>query len=182
MLSSEDKRVLLEIAHKAIEHQLFGSRSQPIIPKSPSLLAQKGVFVTLVKEGDLRGCIGRVEPQHPLFQTVSEMAQAAAFNDPRFPPLTVSELPQITIEISVLSPLGRLTNVDALQIGRDGLVVRRGFSSGLLLPQVASQNRWSAEEFLSQVCFKAGLPMDAWQEPGTELFTFSAEVFSEGDV
>ena len=182
MLSSEDKRALLKIAREVIEHELLGKKSGPVVPTNPSLLARKAVFVTLLKEKGLRGCIGRIEPQQPLFQTVSQMAQAAAFDDVRFLPLTVSELSQIVIEISVLSAFEPLTDVNALQIGRHGLLIRRGSSSGLLLPQVASQNRWSAEAFLNHTCLKAGIPVDAWQKPGTELFTFSAEVFSEEDV
>ena len=182
MLSNEEKKLLLEIARKAIENQLHGMKTTVAPPKAPSLLDKKGVFVTLTQEGGLRGCIGRIEPKEPLFQTVAEMARASALQDPRFPPLTLLELPRTAIEISILSPLKRLKDVPTLEVGRHGLVVRRGFSSGLLLPQVATDNQWSREEFLRQVCYKAGLPGETWREEVTELFSFTAEVFSEQDV
>ena len=182
MLAQDERQVLLEIARTAIENQLLGVKAKAFSPKGSGLVAKRGAFVTLTEEGNLRGCIGRIEPQEPLFQTVAEMARAAAFQDSRFPPLTLSELPKTVIEVSILSPLERLTDIHTLEVGRHGLVVRRGFASGLLLPQVASHNRWSAEEFLDQACLKAGLPMGGFREPGTELFTFSAEVFSEEDV
>lgn len=182
MLSLEEKKALLEIARRAIHDQLVGAKATAAPPSSPRLLSKKGAFVTLTREGELRGCIGRIDPQLPLFQMVSEMARAAAFNDPRFRPLTFPELSGTVIEVSILTPLERLLDLRVLEVGRHGLVVRRGVSSGLLLPQVASDNGWSAEEFLRQVCIKAALPRDAWREKGTELFSFTAEVFSEEDV
>lgn len=182
MLSPDEKKILLEIARKAIENQLHGTKTTAAPTKSPSLLDKKGVFVTLTQEGELRGCIGRIEPKGSLFQAVAEMARASAFQDPRFPPLTLPELPKTAIEISLLSPLERLRDVHTLEVGRHGLVVQRGSLSGLLLPQVATDNRWSREEFLRQVCYKAGLPGEAWREEGTELFSFTAEVFSEENV
>ena len=182
MLSPDGKKLLLDIARSAIENQLGGVRTKSVPPKNPSLLVEKGVFVTLTKERTLRGCIGRIEPRGPLFQTVAEVAKAAAFQDPRFSPITASELPDIAIEISILSSLTQLQEINALEVGRHGLLIRRGFASGLLLPQVASENRWSKEEFVGQVCLKAALPVDAWRETAAELFTFTAEVFSEEDV
>ena len=182
MLSREEKRVLLEIAREAIQEELLGTQTKRVPPEGLQLVSKRGLFVTLTKGGELRGCIGRVESRDPLFRLVAEMARAAALDDPRFSPLTVAELPKIEIEISVLSPLEPLEDVKTIEIGRDGLMVRRGFASGLLLPQVASNHRWSREEFLSQVCIKAGPGREAWREKRTEFFSFTAEVFSEKDV
>ena len=182
MLSLDEKRTLLAAARSAIEAKFLKKHPPLGVVKSPSLIEKKGAFVTLTVEGNLRGCIGRVEPQTPLFETVSEMAVSAAFQDPRFPPLTLPELSRCVLEISVLSALKRLSDLRELEVGKQGLMVRRGFSSGLLLPQVAAHNRWSAEEFFGQGCLKAGIPIDAWRKPETELFTFTAEVFSEEDV
>ena len=170
------------IAREAIADCFHGIETKRVLPESPELFVKKGAFVTLTKGEDLRGCIGRIEPHAPLFQTVAEMAKAAAFQDPRFSPIVAAELPGVVIEISVLSLLERVKEVDAVEVGRHGLVIRRGSASGLLLPQVAVHRRWSKEEFLGQLCLKAVLPIDAWREAGTELFAFTAEVFSEKDV
>jgi len=115
----------------------------------------------------------------PLYQTVQEAAEAAAFQDPRFSPLKQEELSKISIEISVLSPLRPISSVRKIKVGRDGLLIKVGESHGLLLPQVARKNRWNRQTFLEHVCIKAGLHRDAWQQPETELMTFRAQVFKD---
>jgi len=120
-----------------------------------------------------------VAAQRPLLETVREAARAAAFHDPRFPPLRSSELPEIRLEISVLSRPRPVSDLGEIRVGRHGLIVRRGSRSGLLLPQVAEEYGWDRETFLSHTCVKAGLPEDSWREAGTEIEIFGAEVFGE---
>jgi AmmeMemoRadiSam system protein A len=120
-----------------------------------------------------------IEAVKPLYQTVAEMAVAAAVEDPRFPPLTLDELPLITIEISVLSPLEEVEDVEEIEVGKHGLYIIRGFYRGLLLPQVATEYNWDRETFLQHTCLKAGLPTDCWQDQETKIYKFSAEVFGE---
>ncbi len=138
--------------------------------------------MTLKRGNMLRGCIGTIEPLNPLYETVAEMAIASAVRDPRFPPLSLEELPFVTIEISVLSPLEKVENIEEIETGKHGLLVRRGFFSGLLLPQVATEYGWDRETFLEHTCLKAGLPPSAWQDERTEIYKFTAEVFSKEDV
>lgn len=140
-----------------------------------------GAFVTLRKEGNLRGCIGNIISDRPLVETIREMSAAAAFRDPRFMPLSSNELDLISIEISVLTPLKKVDNIESIKIGRDGLYVRKGFHSGLLLPQVATEQGWNKETFIEHTFLKAGLSPDAINDEETEIFSFSAEVFSEED-
>lgn len=147
----------------------------------PSAVSEKleqpfGAFVTLKKHGRLRGCIGHVVGDRPLRETIVEMAQAAAFNDPRFPPLATDELADLDVEISILSPLTPCVP-DDVEPGRHGLLIRQGVHSGLLLPQVAREHGWDQRTFLGQTCLKAGLPPAAWQEQKTNIFCFEAEVF-----
>jgi uncharacterized protein len=140
--------------------------------------------VTLTERGALRGCIGHIAADRELDAVVREMAVAAARDDPRFAPVTREELASLALEISVLSEPTRLSApVDATRVvvGRDGLMVRRDRLVGLLLPQVAHEYDWGPEAFLSAACRKAGLPPDAWREPGTEVFTFQADVFGEAE-
>lgn len=181
MLTPEEGKSLLKVARSAIECYF---RKRPLVlPKeqAPTLWERRGAFVTLNDAmGNLRGCIGRVESKDPLIQTVSQMAVEAAFNDPRFLPLREEELPTVSLEVSALSPLSKIRHEEELEVGRDGLLIQRGFASGLLLPQVATENRWTREEFLSYACIKAGLPGQAWKEKETEIYRFTAEIFSEG--
>ncbi len=153
----------------------------PPIPDVPGARLRRGAFVTVAVEGALRGCLGRVLGDRPLGPVVRAMAAAAAREDPRFPPLAPEELLQLHVEVSVLGepvPLAA-ADVGRLAIGRDGVLVRQGRASGLLLPQVAPEYGWGPEEFLAATCRKAGLGPDAWREPGTEVFTFLADVFGE---
>jgi len=154
---------------------------KPEIPKcfSDTLSSKLGVFVTLHKLGELRGCIGYVEGIRPLQEAVIEMAQSAAFNDPRFAPVTSEEVNDLELEISVLSPISEVENIDDIEIGKHGLIIEQGFFKGLLLPQVATEQNWNRKEFLQHTCRKAGLPVNAWKEQNTKIYAFSAEIFSE---
>ena len=168
--------LLLEIAREAIESYVNKQERIKIKETNPKLREKRGVFVTLTKSGQLRGCIGYIQPIKPLCEAVRDMAIEAAVNDPRFTPLQKGELNEIEIEISVLSPLKKIENVTEIEVGRDGIFIKKGFHSGLLLPQVATENNWDREEFLRHTCYKAGLPSDAWKE-GAEIYIFSAEIF-----
>lgn len=142
---------------------------------------RRGAFVTLDRGGELRGCIGRITGDRPLTEVVPEMTVAAATDDPRFPPVGILEIPELHIEISVLTPPVPLEPRDPARIvvGRDGLLVERGAARGLLLPRVAPAYRWGPVDFLMATCEKAGLPAGAWREPGTRIATFQADVFGE---
>ena len=140
----------------------------------------RGAFTTLHLHGRLRGCVGYVVPTHSLYRTVAETAQAAAFDDPRFAPVTAEETPYLEVEISVLSPLHPIRPEDVV-IGVHGLVVAKDRHRGLLLPQVPVQWQWDRETFLAQTCLKAGLPADAWMQD-IDLQAFTAEVFGEGSL
>lgn len=161
--------------------------SPPSDPSSvdPIFEKKRGAFVTLEKGGELRGCIGRPRPEQRAVRAIREAAVGAATNDPRFPPVTESELDSITVEVSVLTAPQQVSGdeatelPEAIAVGRDGLIVDREGLSGLLLPQVAVDRGWDAEEFLVQTCRKARLPGDAWREPDTEVRRFSAQVFVE---
>jgi AmmeMemoRadiSam system protein B/AmmeMemoRadiSam system protein A len=177
-LSREEKDLLKEIARKSIETALQGL-PPPSGPEglSPKLKEPRGAFVTLQKGHRLRGCIGFIQATKPLHETVKEMARAAAFDDPRFPPLTKEEWPEVDIEISVLTPLERVEDVSKIKVGVHGIYIVKGARRGLLLPQVAVEYGWDRETFLEQTCLKAGLPPDAWKDPKTEIYVFSADVF-----
>lgn len=177
-LTGEEKEALLRIARGSIEAELDGKK-QPESAGKGVLEEKRGAFVSLKKRGKLRGCIGFIEARKPLAKTVEEMAAAAAFQDPRFPPLRREELQDLKLEVSVLSPLRRVFDVSEIEVGTHGLYVRRGGRAGLLLPQVATEWRWDRELFLKETCRKAGLAPDAWRDPDTEIYIFSADVFGE---
>jgi len=177
-LTPEEKQILLQTARQAITARL--EKRKPKYPEPTELLKKKcGAFVTLHKQGSLRGCIGFVVAGKPLIETVAEAAQSSAFGDPRFPALTAREVDQIDIEISVLSPLRRIESVEEIRVGEHGISLRSGFSSGLLLPQVATEYGWDRDTFLTHTCRKAGLQGDCWRSPDTEIEIFSAVVFGE---
>ena len=180
MLSEEQKIFLLNLVRETIKAELDGIKLNIDCPDEPIYQRKTGGFVTLHKAGKLRGCIGYVIAHKSLFETIKEMAKAAAFNDPRFPPLQKSELENIEIEISILSELIPVQSVDEIQVGRDGLLIRNSFYSGLLLPQVATEWKWDRKTFLEHTCNKAGLNRNCWQQPDTEILRFTAEIFSEG--
>ena len=176
-LTEYEKDTLHKIAYESIKSKLEG-RDFSLEYEITSNLAQKrGAFVTLHKFGELRGCIGNIIGIEPLHITVKNMAQAAAFEDPRFAPLKYEELKDIDIEISVLSPLKRIADINEIEVGKHGIYLRKGFNSGLLLPQVATEYNWDRLTFLDQTCIKAGLYPDCWKEKDTEIYIFSADVF-----
>jgi len=175
--SETEKAQLKEIARESIDAAVRGERMPEPKGITKKLKEPYGIFVTIRKHGKLRGCIGRIIGDQPLFLSCQQMAQAAALEDPRFPAVTKDELADLDIEISVLTPLQRLTNKEEIVIGRDGLLIRKGYYSGLLLPQVAAEYGWNVDEFLEQTCYKADLPQGAWKSKDTEIYRFSAEVF-----
>lgn len=178
-LTPEERKSLLTIARQTLEVYLRSGVRPKVEPLTERLKKKQGVFVTLHKHGELRGCIGYVEGIKPLYLAVQDMAISAATEDPRFPPVTASELKDIDIEITVLSPLRRIVSPDSVIVGKHGLVIRRGFYSGLLLPQVPVEQKWNREQFLIHTCLKAGLPPDAYKDPKAELYVFTGEVFGE---
>lgn len=178
VVSTEERNVLLKTARESVESYM--GRREPKWPTFPdTLTVPRGAFVTLTAGKRLRGCIGRLTPSGPLIETVRAMARAAAFEDPRFAPIGREEWTGIRIEISVLGPMERLATAENLVIGVHGLYIVQGFRAGVLLPQVASEWGWDREEFLAQVCRKAGLPLEAWKDPTAELYRFEAAVFGE---
>ena len=180
MLNKAQKKRLLEIARKTIETYLKTGKKMELTETDPILNKEMGAFVTLHEHGELRGCIGNIVGRGPLYLTVRDMAIEAATSDPRFPPVEPGELKDIEIEISVLSPLEKIDDPEKIQMGVHGVLVRKGFYSGIFLPQVATETGWSKEEFMSNLCtHKAGLAPDAWKDKSTEIYIFSAEVFSE---
>ncbi len=180
-LSEASQLQLLRLSRQCLHEFLQFGRKRIEIPTSSELLEKRGAFVTLTKEGKLRGCIGIPSPISPLYKTVQECAISAATVDSRFPPLLTSELAEIEIEISVLSPLELVKDFEKIEIGVHGLVISHMGKRGLLLPQVAAERDWDREEFLQQSCRKAGLPLDAWNE-GAKVEWFTAFVFREGEL
>ncbi len=182
MLNKEQRKRLLELARNSIETYLKTNKKLEVSETDPLLLKDMGAFVTLREHDNLRGCIGNLIGAQPLYLTIREMAVEAAVGDPRFSRVSLAELKDIEIEISVLSPMQRVSSADDIEMGKHGVMVRRGFKNGVFLPQVAIETGWSKEEFLSQLCSqKAGLPADAWKDKSTDLYVFTAEVFSEGN-
>jgi uncharacterized protein len=203
-LGSREKRFLLEVARRALAaavgsldaSQSFTPEAKADSPESiestncldstapvDSLASMEfgGAFVTLHRRGRLRGCIGQLGAHQTLVQAVAHSAKGAALEDPRFAPVPAHELPEIDIEISVLS-LFRDISLDGIEIGTHGLLVTRGAQRGLLLPQVATQFNWPAQRFLEETCVKAGLDRNAWRDPATKIEGFTADVFSEVEI
>ncbi|MDE2008594.1 MAG: AmmeMemoRadiSam system protein A [Candidatus Omnitrophica bacterium] len=179
-LSPAEKSELLKIARESVESYVRTGKAPQITTKDPRLNETQGAFVTLTEHGALRGCIGNIIGREPLSATVRDMAVAAASHDPRFSPVAAAELKDISIEISVLSAPRRVKDASQIQLGRHGVIVNRGGHQGVFLPQVARETGWNKEEFLSELCAqKAGLPPDAWKDPKTALYVFTADVFAE---
>jgi AmmeMemoRadiSam system protein B/AmmeMemoRadiSam system protein A len=179
--TAKEKNFLLKAARDNIRSWLTKGRGIRFFPTNvpARLLEKRGVFVTLKKQGDLRGCIGYLTGLKPLVQAVLDNSYNAAFKDPRFNPITADELADITIEISVLTEPVLIKSVDEIKIGRDGLIVERGAYRGLLLPQVATEQGWDRDTFLDHTCLKAGLPAGSWKDGVTKLYRFQAIVFGE---
>ena len=179
-LGPDEKREILRIARATAVEFLRSGQIPPGKPHRRSLLAEAGAFVTLrVKSGELRGCIGTQSEDSPLYRTVQDMAIAAATRDPRFPAVKLEELEHIVIEVSVLGERASIREAGEVEIGVHGLTIACRGQRGLLLPQVASEGSWTAEEFLRKVCSKAQLPEDAWQQVEATVERFTAQVFDE---
>lgn len=175
-ISEVDKSLMIQWVRLVIESRLEIKRAEsPDFSDYPSC----GAFVTLHKKGKLRGCIGYTISQAPLEQTLKDAALAAAFSDPRFPPLELKELSEIDIEISLLSPPEKVISPYELELGRHGAILKNGFNTGLFLPQVATEQGWNLEQFMDHLCMKAGLSSSHWQTGEYELFRFSAEILTE---
>ena len=177
-LSSDDWLALVEIARRAICSAVLEGRLPDLPPYPAALSARRGAFVSLYRAQRLRGCVGQVENQGRLAEVVVQSAINAALFDSRFPSVSREEIPSLDIEISVLSSLERIQPGEIIA-GRHGLMVVQERSRGVLLPQVAAERQWSSERFLEEACLKAGLPRDAWRDPATEIFGFTAEIYSE---
>jgi uncharacterized protein (TIGR00296 family) len=185
MPTEEEGEEGLKLARAAIVEQLSKNNRIKVPDNLPvSFEEKRGVFVTLNKYENLRGCIGYPYPIFKLGDAIIDAAISAALNDPRFPPVTLDEFKDVTIELTILTT-PQVLKVEPeklpeqIEIGKHGLIVKRGIYQGLLLPQVATENNWSAEEFLCQTCWKAGLPQDAWLLEDTEVSTFEGQIFKE---
>ena len=177
MLNAEQKKALLRAAREAVNAAVNGHVYTPATD-DPVLQRPAAAFVTLHNSGELRGCIGMVQPELPLFQAVAEMAREAALNDFRFNSVTPREVEALHIEISVLTPAEPVRDPADIEVGVHGLIVEQGARRGLLLPQVATEWGWDRDEFLDHTCLKAGLPREAWRR-GARVLRFGAEVFGE---
>jgi AmmeMemoRadiSam system protein A len=178
-LSPIERAALLGIARGAVLSHL-GLAPAPALPAAGALGEERGAFVTLHVSGELRGCIGTFRPLGSLAATVARMAVSAATEDPRFHPLSAEDVPGLEIAVSALGAPRPLPHPRAVAVGREGLIVKRGFHRGTLLPKVAVEHGWTAEEFLKHTCLKAGLPPKAWQEDDVTIEAFEAEEFGEG--
>ncbi len=187
LISKESGKFLVKLARSAVEEFVkSGLKVEPPPDAPPELYEERGVFVTLKRfpSGELRGCIGFPEPVMPLIEATIEAAISAATRDPRFYPVTPQELPHLTVEVTVLTPPQPIETVpenlpEEIKVGRDGLIVRCGYASGLLLPQVPVEWGWDEREFLSQTCIKAGLPPDCWLDPRCRFYKFQGQIFTE---
>ena len=180
---AEQKR-LLEIAKETVETYIREGKTIDIKESMPNLNKHQGAFVTLKKHGELRGCIGLFEPDIPLYKVVIEMGIAAATEDHRFSPVTKDELGDLEYEISVLSPLKKIDSWEDIEIGKHGVKIVKGFRSGVFLPQVATENNWDLDTFMSVLCTqKAGLPSDCWKnDPDLDIYVFTAQIFDEKNI
>ena len=178
-LTPQQRESLLKLAREAIATYLGGQSRPETQADDPVFEESRGAFVTLERDGRLRGCVGYSEPLYSLQEAVTRCAVAAATQDHRFESVTLEELPEVSISISALTPLKKLENTDNLQPGRHGLMIAGKGRRGLLLPQVAEERGWNRETFLKETCRKAGLPTEAWKKEDVEIFVFEAEVFGE---
>lgn len=180
-LNKEEEIELLRIVREAIAAHFRGSPPPEPIVESLRIKESRGAFVTIHDKGhNLRGCIGNFMPNKPLYKTVRDMAIQAAFHDPRFTPLKEAELKDIQIEISVLSPLKEITDINEIEVGKHGIYIIKGHCCGTLLPQVAVECGWDRITFLRHTCMKAGLPPDGWKKDA-RILTYSAQIFSESE-
>jgi AmmeMemoRadiSam system protein A len=177
MIAPADRQRLLRLAREALEARVQ-RRTPPAPQRGGALDWPRGAFVTIHAHGELRGCLGRIDPEAPLADTVAHLAAVVSDSDPRFAPVTPSELGAIEIEISVLTPEREVAAPEEVEIGRHGVIIEQGGRRGLLLPQVATEQRWDRDTLLSHACLKARLPSDAWRR-GAKILVFEAQVFGE---
>jgi AmmeMemoRadiSam system protein A len=180
-LTDLEKKELLALARNTIKKYLAGGVRADAPAAKPVFLEKRGVFVTLHRRGELRGCIGYPLPYKPLAEAVVDNAIAAATEDPRFPAVTSAELGELNIEISVLTVPQKVAGPDQVQVGRDGIIISKGFQRGLLLPQVPVEQGWDLEQYVSYGCRKAGLAPDEWKN-GVQIEVFQAVVFGEKEL
>ncbi|MFH1187500.1 MAG: AmmeMemoRadiSam system protein A [bacterium] len=179
-LNNKEQNIALQIARQSIAAIFDNKDYQPQVKDYPIFKTKRGVFVTLRKDGGLRGCIGTFDESKPLAQTIQEMAVSAAFADPRFNQLSAAELDEIKIEISVLSPMENIDDPGMIETGKHGVYVQKGSKGGVYLPQVASEEGWNREQFLSHLCeHKAGIGRDSWRDGSAQIYIFTAQVFQE---
>jgi len=174
--SDEERQLMKDLVRESIESELLDRKEKPL-PVPERLKERMGAFVCLKTHGQLKGCIGHIKGVLPLDQTVREMARQAAFHDPRFAPLDPDEWKNTEIEISVLTPMRKIDDIEEIEVGVHGLYIERGLDTGLLLPQVAVEYAWDRKTFLEYACLKAGIPRDAWKSKETKIYIFSADVF-----
>jgi uncharacterized protein len=179
MFNDSDKDALLKLARLTLESRLKKMKVPAPAVLSDELLEKKGAFVSLHRSHELRGCIGQIYSEQELYKVVQHCVVSAALEDWRFSPVTLEELGDLEIEISVLSPLHRIQAIEEIEAGRHGLYIVQGINRGLLLPQVATEYGWDRIKFLEHTCMKSGLPESAWQDPQTAIYTFEAVIFSE---
>jgi AmmeMemoRadiSam system protein A len=178
VLTDAQRHALLALARQAIRERVRGARRSSPLPADPTLQAPGAAFVTITREGELRGCIGFIEAVRPLAEAVAHCAASAAVGDPRFPAVSAEELPRLQIEISVLSPMQPIEDPTTVTVGTHGLFISHAGRQGLLLPQVATEFGWDRQTFLRQTCLKAGLASDAWQR-GARLYVFTVDHFTD---
>ncbi len=181
-LNNDQKKILIQVAKETLLNIVYGRKPPEFDIDDEILNKECGAFVTLHMNGGLRGCIGNISAQIPLWKTIRKMTVEAALHDPRFPSVTPAELDEIDIEISVLSPLKKVDNLSEIEVGKHGILIKRGFNQGLLLPQVATEYNWNTTEFLENTCQKAGLDKNCYKKDDCEILIFSAIVFSEKDL
>ena len=177
-LSTQEREILLQTARESIRSALTGETPRYPEP-TENLLRKSGAFVTLHKNGNLRGCIGHIIARSQLFSAVKALARSSAFEDPRFPPLELSEYEEIDLEISVLTPMEKAASPEQVEVGVHGVYIKAGPRSGVLLPQVPVEQGWNRRQYLTNLCYKAGLAGDCWAQPNAELYLFTAIVFGE---
>ena len=176
-LNEQEKKTLHNIVKTVVENKAKGRAVPEFKVDTPVLIENRGAFVTIKRRGELRGCIGYIEGRGPLYKTIEEMAEAAAFKDPRFYPVSEKELPELEYEISVLTPLQKIKDINEIEVGKHGIYIKKGWNSGLLLPQVATEYGWDRQTFVEHTCQKAGLPSNAWKDKNAEIYIFSADIF-----
>lgn len=180
-ITKEEKLKLLQLSRNVLENEL-NNKSHDLENNNKKFEKKRGVFVTLKNRGNLRGCIGYIKPIDTIWNSVIKMTKSAAFNDPRFTSIRTGELDNTNIEISILSKLIKISEIDDIKVGRDGILIQKGYSSGVLLPQVATNNKWDSKTFMENTCWKAGLSKDCYKDDGVDIFRFEADVFSEKEM